>query len=1033
MNGMDDMGGNPLQEGVWANIDGGWQNRMKRDESFASVRTSSTVPVTIEHPMGFHNDPADGVEQMAASLEKAGKGTLLLNGIPYQQAIPQLLGSPQGTTIEVTHDHPKGLAMISQMIQEGNANAWRAMKAKQKAKQQAMPQQPQQPMASVTAALDIDWDDDDDDLNPYQPPEVQERFFVSPKGHLLRPSQNLLQAKGSPNNIFHEEIGRENGLPDEEIMGKGAHALGQTLTDGSVELLHPGQLDPQVLQNQIARHFPDHQLDLGKYEDPLQPGNLYVEDRWGYPQKEDQGGHDYSDDYANESHPSGKKPTPRPSFGSRDKIYLPWSRETSSIEADFEVEQVVPPGPHTEEVDYGDSTPLILQHDDPQLLDNAKQKLEARVAGPEMLLPLIRAVGPSLLSGVVKGATGNSPGGATGGAPAPTPLPLEALSSIHNSLLSGFDGPFDNHPSSDANMTERADGDPDDVDPHEFNDSEDSLAKDDTGGGTDAFTPEVMSALEDAEPALIHYFNSEESGAHDPAISKLIEALERDHPGLLDQEPDPQALDALKNLRQASNPGQMGVPGIGGMTPPPGTQQLQSPVAQPQQQVNPMTQATCPHCGARLTAGQGVCPQCNGSVSLQPNTPVDPGMATQGIYPAGTPMTGQPGMGPFTAANQGPHNPEQFKAVKDYLIQNVQNPNELAQQLQDLIDHPENFGDILSEIQGKGQPPQPDPDPGAPPPPMPMGMPPGGGMPPGAPQGMPMQAAADAITPPCPKCNSHTTGLISDEGTAQCSNCNHKWKTDFEVQGDKTPVQPKASADHQRSDAWVDSAGAPLEVGKEYEMKTPKYDIPDKVTIESIKPEEIEYSLKGAYNLAHRTAISRDEAEMEGYSFEYVGADENDILNEQAPNDQMEAPSMAPAYSTVKTALGPYNNVGPIQPEEHALQSVNYPPSTQMQYETCPGCGTLTKPTLGGCPHCNTPMSGGVQPGGPVGDLDQWARENVPEDPHRYTAGKKFTPMEQREFIDEPGVARNSDKLDLENTHYNESDSLSEDLFLFGL
>ena len=33
-------------------------------------------------------------------------------------------------------------------------------------------------------------------------------------------------------------------------------------------------------------------------------------------------------------------------------------------------------------------------------------------------------------------------------------------------------------------------------------------------------------------------------------------------------------------------------------------------------------------------------------------------------------------------------------------------------------------------------------------------------------------------------------------------------------------------------------------------------------------------------------------------------------------------------------------------------------------------------------------------------------------------AGKHFTPREQRELIDEDGMARNSDMLDLEGTHY---------------
>jgi len=47
------------------------------------------------------------------------------------------------------------------------------------------------------------------------------------------------------------------------------------------------------------------------------------------------------------------------------------------------------------------------------------------------------------------------------------------------------------------------------------------------------------------------------------------------------------------------------------------------------------------------------------------------------------------------------------------------------------------------------------------------------------------------------------------------------------------------------------------------------------------------------------------------------------------------------------------------------------------------------------------------------------------------TAGFDYNLMEQREFIGENGIARNSDKLDLENTHY--ADAAMEDHFLFGL
>jgi hypothetical protein len=39
-----DMGGNPLQEGILA--DNGWQPTYKRDESFASVKTATTPLIT---------------------------------------------------------------------------------------------------------------------------------------------------------------------------------------------------------------------------------------------------------------------------------------------------------------------------------------------------------------------------------------------------------------------------------------------------------------------------------------------------------------------------------------------------------------------------------------------------------------------------------------------------------------------------------------------------------------------------------------------------------------------------------------------------------------------------------------------------------------------------------------------------------------------------------------------------------------------------------------------------------------------------
>ncbi len=53
---------------------------------------------------------------------------------------------------------------------------------------------------------------------------------------------------------------------------------------------------------------------------------------------------------------------------------------------------------------------------------------------------------------------------------------------------------------------------------------------------------------------------------------------------------------------------------------------------------------------------------------------------------------------------------------------------------------------------------------------------------------------------------------------------------------------------------------------------------------------------------------------------------------------------------------------------------------------------------------------------------------------------EKFTPMEQRDFIDEAGIARNSDKLNLAGTHYEtrynpkgNADNAPDDELIFGL
>jgi DNA-directed RNA polymerase subunit RPC12/RpoP/rubrerythrin len=52
-----DQGGNPLQEGVWAGVDGGWQPAIRRDESFASVRLPNSSVMYDHFSRSLPQDP----------------------------------------------------------------------------------------------------------------------------------------------------------------------------------------------------------------------------------------------------------------------------------------------------------------------------------------------------------------------------------------------------------------------------------------------------------------------------------------------------------------------------------------------------------------------------------------------------------------------------------------------------------------------------------------------------------------------------------------------------------------------------------------------------------------------------------------------------------------------------------------------------------------------------------------------------------------------------------------------------------------
>lgn len=251
--------------------------------------------------------------------------------------------------------------------------------------------------------------------------------------------------------------------------------------------------------------------------------------------------------------------------------------------------------------------------------------------------------------------------------------------------------------------------------------------------------------------------------------------------------------------------------------------------------------------------------------------------------------------------------------------------------------------------------------------------------------------AADNVASKCPKCDSHTTEILNEDGDSHCHACNHFFKTQDVTKNDIQATSASthwnvdedyrkvASPDHSHGidptqvggHTWLDEGGSPLKVGQEYEMYSKNYDIPDLVRIEAIKPDSIVYTLTGEFGLEHSSELTKEEARLEGETFK--------------PTDQGDQGA----------------------PDDGSLEQ-NNDDNTGF---TGTGQRDLTQPDSVVSNYQNPAL--------------EWLMAGVEK-----TAGANFTPMEQRALIEESGMARNSDLLDLVGTHYIQD--ADDDQFTFG-
>jgi hypothetical protein len=276
--------------------------------------------------------------------------------------------------------------------------------------------------------------------------------------------------------------------------------------------------------------------------------------------------------------------------------------------------------------------------------------------------------------------------------------------------------------------------------------------------------------------------------------------------------------------------------------------------------------------------------------------------------------------------------------------------------------------------------------------------------------------------------------------------------------------QLNQGGDEDSSLTWKDSTGAPLVAGQQYQMVNPTYEMPDLIRVERVKPDGIDVTLLGTYvndpgqqdpnKLTSSTPISKQEMESRQLTFEPVQQNADERNNEPPPGSQ------APGHDQIPPSGQTTDEQAASEPQMAAQSSVE---------NDCPRCGhreftssmITAEATEHSCYRCGhdwvteekglereagidlewlnedddaedlsprrAEMSRAAVQSRNISDIaekDERLRavrehlQNEKDERVQRVAGKHFSPREQRELIDEDGMARNSDMLDLEGTHY---------------
>lgn len=1062
-----DQGGNPLQEGML----GGWQPANKRDESFASVKTAAHEITVTPGDRGIHHAVLSLLNRFHS---------ITLDGHPVSQPDGEYnsdlfrrygMDGVERTPVQVGAHHPAFAELASRIVQDASgvpklfAPDAHDLMARIQSGEIPPPPKPQAeptivgPYQSAVPQMDFDlgnWD---------QTPTHS--FIVTPSGHV----------HSAPYEVSHAQLAAQHGLinPDANHPMKGL-SLGILNDNGDINFVqHETQHSPSALGQMLWGHF-GHEVVVNPN---LKPKTN--DERWhgegtneaDMARRQQQGINGQLEQAQLDLVPGRREERQRAQeergrpFGYYNDPYI--NRGGSVTAAIGErTSSMEPYMPWTHEATVKNAGPALA------LLP------ALGIGAGEAAGGLLGAAAPYLMRGALMGAGSNAIHGLLGGdgpdaGPSfpPQPQSLQELAKTADLETPHSSPVLHDNPDGDTKQFEdqSTSTNPENPNKGDAGGPAGAVGEDGVGGGIGEeqpgmanFAPESpgIERMKMLLPLVQHYHNSEESGANDPLIRELHGLLESELPGYLDHADlaQPHAEQLLHKLREPDS--------VHAHTAAPVYQNTPIPAGQGQFGNGQMaltmqpggglpgvgTQGTCPYCGGTQDES-GFCPQCQATAPPQgpnpvPRAPTAPPAAMPQMAPGGIPMQKTPGtFGKVAGDTQGPTTPEQIIAVQDFLMQNGRD-----EEVANVRRHPEMYARELAEI-AKRPNVVPQIDPSQQPPPQPM-----------------QETAPPGATMPVPGMGAGTPGM-SPTGSRKRS-----WH--IAAPGDPNVIDaPAADQVHQRdvgqeqdsSHSWQDTGGQPLMTGQVYTLTNPRYTIPDIVRIEQIKPDSAVVTYLGQYQntpspdgqpgpkMNARVELPLQEVQTEGLTFDPAedpaSSAHEDYQDQTEPGPINTEPQQAPNVDQPAGQLrshveepGRDEDSCPKCASEHISSSMSSPTNTFHECYRC-GHGWETKEEDYGTTASATDLSWIMNDSGPGDDFFanyervqgmreaggmggtkslasiaakdsrlQEIKDRLEANRVERTAGKKFSPQEQREFVNESGTARNSDLLDLDGTHY---------------